>query len=222
MRLRKREKMFGPGREIPLDGNAKARIMVFARAWNARHKQPGQHRGPITRAYMEVLEALLWGFHNSRTGCCFPSYETIAKKARCCRDTVYEAIKVLEVAQVLTWVNRIAHIRVRELDLFGKWTSRRQVIRTSNAYTFRDPMPGAGSPLSRTRDIDRVSPKSENPTGTVNQEIQKLSLGARGTGPVSAALESALAALGRGIDGRLLGNGSGSTVAATGSAVAAT
>ena len=36
----------------------------------------GQHRGPITRAFMEVLEALLWGFHNSKTGRCFPSYES--------------------------------------------------------------------------------------------------------------------------------------------------
>ena len=50
----------------PLDGNAKARI--YARAWSARNKQPRQHKGPITRAFLEVLEALLWGFHNSRTG----------------------------------------------------------------------------------------------------------------------------------------------------------
>jgi hypothetical protein len=73
-----------------LDRNAKARIMVYARAWSARHRRPGQHRGPLTRATLEVLEALLWGFHNSRDGRCFPSYETIAARAQCCRDTVYE------------------------------------------------------------------------------------------------------------------------------------
>ena len=39
----------------------------------------------ITRAFLEGLEALLWGFHNPRTGCCFPSYETIAAKAGCAR-----------------------------------------------------------------------------------------------------------------------------------------
>jgi hypothetical protein len=99
----------------------------------------GQHRGPITRAFIEVLEALLWGFHNSRTGGCFPSYETIAAKAECCRDTVYEALKVLELAGVLTWQHRIARNQVRERDLFGKWASRWRVIRTSNAYVFRDP-----------------------------------------------------------------------------------
>jgi hypothetical protein len=28
-----------------------------------------------------MLQALLWGFHNSRSGCCFPSYERIAEQA---------------------------------------------------------------------------------------------------------------------------------------------
>ena len=58
------------------------------------------HRGPITRAF---LEALLWGFHDAHTGRCFPSYEAIAVSAECNRDTVYEALKVLEWAGVLTW-----------------------------------------------------------------------------------------------------------------------
>jgi hypothetical protein len=40
----RREKMFGPGRAVPLDRNAKARIMAYAKAWGARHRQPGQHR----------------------------------------------------------------------------------------------------------------------------------------------------------------------------------
>jgi hypothetical protein len=200
MRLRRREKTFGPGHRIPLDGNAKARVQAYARAWNARHKQPGKHRGPLTRATIEVLEALLWGFHNAKTGCCFPSYETIAAKAECCRGTVYEAIKALEFAGVLTWVNRITRIQVRERDLFGKWTNRWQVIRTSNAYVFRDPRPATEG---------RFSSKSENPTGTRNQEIQTLTLDQRETAavtdhPLSARLEAALAALRGRIEERLL------------------
>ena len=83
-------------RRIPLDRNAKARIKVYVQGYNTRHRQPGQHHGPITRAYMDVFEALLWGFHNSQDGRCYPSYEAIADKAKCCRDTVYEAIKALE------------------------------------------------------------------------------------------------------------------------------
>ena len=69
---RRREKVFGPGRAVPLDRNAKARIAAYARAWSARNRQPRQHRGPITRAFLDVLQALLWGFHNSRSGCLLP------------------------------------------------------------------------------------------------------------------------------------------------------
>jgi helix-turn-helix protein len=159
---RPREKVFGPGRAVPLDRNAKARIAAYARAWSARNRQPRQHRGPITRAFLDVLQALLWGFHNSRSGCCFPSYEAIAAKAECNRDTVYEALKALEWAGVLTWQNRITRILVRERDLFGQWASRWRVIRTSNAYVFRDPQAGFQG---------RISSESENSTGTLNQEI---------------------------------------------------
>ena len=72
MRCHRREKVFGPGRAVPLDRNAKARIAAYARAWSARNRQPRQHRGPITRAFLDVLEALLWGFHNSRSGVLLP------------------------------------------------------------------------------------------------------------------------------------------------------
>jgi Helix-turn-helix domain len=154
--------VFGPARGIPLDGNAKARVKAFVQGYNARRKQPRQHHGPITRAYMDVFEAMLFSFHNSKSGLCFPSYEAIAEKAKCCRDTVYEAIKVLEAANVLTWVNRIVREGVRERDLFGKWAIRWRIVRTSNAYLFRDPLPCAEG---------RGSSKSENPTGTLNQDI---------------------------------------------------
>ena len=73
-----------------------------------------------------------------------------------------EALKVLELAGVLTWAHRIARIQVRERDLFGRWASRWRVIRTSNAYVFRDPQQRPeGVPAS----------KSENRSGTQNQEI---------------------------------------------------
>jgi hypothetical protein len=159
--MRTKEKVFGPGRAVPLDGNAKARIAAYARAWSARNKQPGQHKGPITRTFLEVLEALLWGFHNSRSGVCFPSYESIAAKAECTRSTVAEALKALEWAGVLTWQNRITRIRERCRDLFGRNGWRWRVIRTSNAYVFQDPK--APDPS-----------KSENRMGTPNQEISYL------------------------------------------------
>ena len=114
-----------------------------------------------------MLEALLWGFHNSRDGRCFPSYEAIAAKAECARSVVAEALKVLELAGVLTWAHRIARIQVRERDLFGHWASRWRVIRTSNAYVFRDPhQRPEGVPAS----------KSENRSGTRNQRFKYLLL----------------------------------------------
>jgi hypothetical protein len=192
---RRREKVFGPGRAVPLDRNAKVRILAYARAWSARHRRPSQHRGPITRAFLEVLEALLWGFHNSRSGCCFPGYEAIAGKAECARSTVAEALKVLEWAGVLTWQHRIARIAVREVDLFGRWASRWRVIRTSNAYVFRDPQPAlAGIPAC----------KSENRTGTRDQDDSTY----RTEVPIDpdSPLERALRQLGSTIDGRLLMN----------------
>ena len=142
-----------------------------------------------------MLEALLWGFHNSRSGICFPSYESIAAKAECARSTVAEALKALEWAGVLTWQNRITRILVRERDLFGQWAARWQVIRTSNAYVFTDPNPHPAAAFAC---------KSENLPGTPNQELNLLR-------PASASdpnnpLERALQRLGAGIEERLLLN----------------
>jgi hypothetical protein len=187
-----REKVFGPGHAVPLDRNAKARIAAYARAWTAAHKAPGQHKGPITRAFLDVLQALLWQFHNASTGCCFPSYERIAERAGCHRSTVAEALKALEWAGVLTWQHRIARIRERCTDLFGREGWRWRVIRTSNCYQFRDP---------QAVNSRGVPSKSENPPGTPNQELQDTSLGhSHPAAPVENApqspLERALARLG--------------------------
>ena len=54
---RRREKMFGEGRLRPLDRNAKARIMVLARALSHRTEK-GKHYGAFTAKFLAVLEAL--------------------------------------------------------------------------------------------------------------------------------------------------------------------
>ena len=76
----RREKLFREKRGIPLDREAKVRIMAYAKDYNAKHRREGQHQGPITWAFFRVLKAMLWGFHNNRTGYCFPSYESIAAR----------------------------------------------------------------------------------------------------------------------------------------------
>jgi hypothetical protein len=181
----RREKVFGPGRAVPLDRNAKARIIAYARAWTAQNRQPGQHKGPLTRAFLDVLHALLWQFHNSRTGCCFPSYERIAEKAECARSTVAEALKALEWAGVLTWQHRITRVREHCTDLFGRTVWRWCVIRTSNAYAFRDPQ------AVNSRDVPS---KSENRTGTQSQDVLD-PVPAPAIGP-NSLLERALARFG--------------------------
>jgi hypothetical protein len=135
---------------------AKARIMHLARCLK-RRTEAGKHYGVLTGKFVDILEALLWAFHNAKTGVCFPSYEAIAEAAHCARSTVAEAIKALEEAGILTWVQQVKRVRERCSDLSGskgwRW------LRTSNAYAFHDP--GAS---------DRPS-KSEKPTGTPIQGV---------------------------------------------------
>jgi len=175
----RREKVFGDGRPLPLDRNAKVRVMTRARAL-LRRTEKGKHYGAITAKALAVLEVLLWGFHNCRSGLCFPSYESIAEKAGCARSTVGEAIKALEDAGLLSWVNRITRIRERCSDLFGKFGTRSRVIRISNGYQFHDPQPA-----KRPEGLDNSS-KSESPSGTSIQEF--FSLTTPPDDPLSAAL----------------------------------
>src|SRR5271165_2923881 len=148
--------MFSLGRPHGLDRNAKIRIMHLARCLS-RRTEKGRAYGQITAKAIAVLEALLWAFHNAKSGLCFPSYETIAEAAHCARSTVAEAIRALEDAGVLSWVQRVKRVREQCADLLGANGWRWRVLRTSNAYNFRDPE--APDPS-----------KSEKPTGTPNQD----------------------------------------------------
>jgi hypothetical protein len=130
----RREKIFGLAKGFPHDRNARVRIQTYVLAWNAKQKQQGQHQGPITAAYQRVLHALLWHFTSYRDGLCFPSYETIAEKARCCRNTVYAAILALEQTGVFSWVQRIDRVAERGKDLFGHWMNSYRIVRRSNVY----------------------------------------------------------------------------------------
>jgi Helix-turn-helix domain len=158
---RRREKMFGLGRPRALDRNAKVRIMHWARCLS-RRTEKGRAYGVVTAKALAVLEALLWGFHNAKSGVCFPSYERIAEAAHCARSTVAEALKALEDAGILSWVNRIKRVREPCSDLLGDNGWRWRVLRTSNAYVFNDPSPAGAQPNSS---------KSEKETGTPIQEF---------------------------------------------------
>jgi hypothetical protein len=76
---------------LPLDRNAKARIMVLARTLSG-----GEALGRADREVRRPARSAALGFHNAGSGRCFPSYERIAEKADCARSTVYEAIRTLK------------------------------------------------------------------------------------------------------------------------------
>jgi hypothetical protein len=135
-----REKIFCRPQGLPLDRNGKVRVLHAAKAYNTKHRIKGRHHiGPLTRCTLQVLETLLWKFHNSRKGDCYPSLESIAAKAGCCKDTVRVAIKALEDAGIIMWVNCFVKQRVPDFILGWRW----KVFRTSNAYSFFDPLPCA-------------------------------------------------------------------------------
>jgi hypothetical protein len=63
-------------------------------------------------------------------------------------STVAEAIKALEDAGVLSWVNRIKRVREAAANLFDGRGWRWRVIRTSDAHNFRDPQVAVRAPSS--------------------------------------------------------------------------
>ena len=136
-------------------GIAPTDLTVFGRT------EKGRAYGVVTAKALAVLEAILWTFHNTKSGLCYPGYEQIAEAAGCARSTVAEAIKALEDAGIMSWVHRLKRVRLPCADLFGESSGSRIVPqRTSNAYHFTDP----GMPAGRLN-----SPESDFPSGTPNQ-----------------------------------------------------
>jgi alkylated DNA nucleotide flippase Atl1 len=123
-----RKKVFGDGRQTPIDRNDRARIMFLARA--------ARKRGEITRAAVDVLEALLFTFANLKDGRCFPGYDKIAEAAGCCARTVGRCLPDLEALRFVAWVNRIKRVREQVAGLPGIGATSWRVTRTSNAYDF--------------------------------------------------------------------------------------
>lgn len=156
-KLRRREKIFNRDYGNGLSQEQKKNIMAHARAWSAKHKLPGQHRGALTRSALKVLETLLWTFHNSRSGWCFPSYDSIAKASGHARSVVADALKALEAAGILTWANNLVRV---------PWQGGFKLIRNSNSYKFyvpKDDLPAA-TKMAKTS-------KSGNRTETLNQDL---------------------------------------------------
>lgn len=177
-RHRKRQKIYGMPTSYGMDRNLKCRVTLYARTWSAAHRQPRQHTGPITRAFMGVLQAMVFHFANSKTGSCFPSYDAIAEKAGCARSTAVDAVKVLEESGVFRVVNRLKRVGDR-------------VLRTSNAYVFRDFIPESENRLGNRESKDSVISTTSKPGIVAVPEVRIIVLDAKNS------LDAALIKLGR-------------------------
>jgi Helix-turn-helix domain len=142
----RREKVFGYTYGPVLDRNERARLMHRARAF-MRRTAPGRAYGELTAKHVQVLEALVYGFLNSRDGRCFPSLARLAERAGCAISTAQLAIAALERVGLLGWVHRLKRVWIE-----GRWrvhrTSNGYVINSSNAETpQRSPIQGFFSHL---------------------------------------------------------------------------
>ena len=100
--------------------------------------------GPIAIFAAKALGgagALLWAFHNARSGLCFPSYETIAEAAHCARSTVAEAVEALEDAGVLGSgpADQACEGALPRPVRRRRRNARGAAADLSNAYRFNDP-----------------------------------------------------------------------------------
>ena len=160
------------------------------------------NKGPITRTFLEVLEALLWGFHNARTGCCFPSYEAIADQ-------------------------RGVRPQHRRRGAEGAGGGRRADLAAPHRPDPRArarPVRPVGEPLAGHPHLQRLRlqrPESggfrrfRRPSPKILREQRtKMLLCPLAVPPAApdSPLERALARFGAAIEGRLLANGSGGTV----------
>jgi radical SAM superfamily enzyme with C-terminal helix-hairpin-helix motif len=139
---RRREVIFGLPDPEPRSHEMRRQWRAALRSFNAQHKAGRQHIGPLTRTTLDVADAL--ASFGATSGVCHPSYETMAAavvKGGCSRASVYRALKALEEAGFIDWLNRIKRQVVKEVDdLLGHACAVIKVVRASNAYRFLNPM----------------------------------------------------------------------------------
>ena len=145
----RRKKVFAMAGRAPLDRNTKVRVRARA---PMRRTEPRE--GPTARSRRRRLPCC--------RRCCGASTTLAQANASlatrrspsapaCARSTVAEAIRALERAGVLTWVNRIKQVREYMSGLFGKTSAWRWAVqRSSNSYSFNDPASSKSDFQTRT------------------------------------------------------------------------
>ena len=127
----RRKSQFGAAPRVTADRNALARIKFKLQAlrrgtWSVKTK--GKHSGGIPHSVMEVFDAL--AHLATKHGKVFPSLVGLGILATRSKQTVVNAIKVLEFYGIVTRVRRIKRVKT----LLGFKT-----VQDTNAYTIQSP-----------------------------------------------------------------------------------
>jgi hypothetical protein len=122
--------------KVNLDRNERYRLLwkfrtLCRRSWEA--KAPGKHSGAITRAMEAVFLALM--YLAGKYDRVYPSLVGLAYRARCCKDSVVEALAELEK---LGFITRIRRLKQVDTALGFK------TVQATNAYLMHAPTSGLG------------------------------------------------------------------------------
>ena len=152
--------IYGMPKRQYLGASEKIRLMKEARRLLAGRRTEDPEK-KLTAWSIQIYEALLFRFHSKLNGLCFPSRQTIANWVGSSVDTVDRAVRRLEAAGLITWLNRVVplaehHLRRHRADPF-----RHRVVRGSNAYVF-----------TRAKEVTSDSAKGD-PSKHGNQPVQR-------------------------------------------------
>ncbi len=147
---------------MPMDRNAKARLLVQAKALEARTRAAGRQNGSVSRIGLMVLHCLLHQFHG-RSGRCFPSYDAIMRATGLCRQSVRNALFRLERVGLVYIMRRLERRVVSRMNAWtGEWQSIATTVQTSNAYAFNTG-PSGGAELLSPPPVERSFPEPSLP-----------------------------------------------------------
>jgi len=118
-------------RFVPLPRKAAMKIYHKAVQWNRRDKLAGTHGGVIGSHVLLVLHTLIFEFLNQKTGRLDPSYSSLQKATRLCRQTVAVALARLKELGIINWIRRC----IEDRDADGRFVLRQQ----TNAYAILPP-----------------------------------------------------------------------------------
>ncbi|MGC2661683.1 MAG: hypothetical protein WA324_27315 [Bryobacteraceae bacterium] len=124
---------------VPMPKKAAIRLYHKAVEWNRRGKLAGRHGGLIGSHVLIVLHSLIFDFLNHRTGRLDPSYSTLQRATRLCRQTIATALARLKQLGIINWIRRCRE----DFDADGRFMLRQEtnayaILPTSQWHGYKD------------------------------------------------------------------------------------